>query len=358
MAGIRQRARRAAYALVPVSFAAALILIPETAAAAAADGLRLCGRVLIPSLFPFFVCSNLLVELGVCARLGRRMEPVMRPVFHVGGAGAAALALGLLGGYPAGAQAAEALYRSGRLSRREAGQLLKFCNNSGPAFFFGVLGSAVFRSPAAGLLLYGTHAAGAVLTGVVLRPRELPEKALPAGRDSPPEPGFSSAFTASVRRAGSAILQVCMFVIVFSVASRVLLRVLGPLLPAEAVPLAAGALELTAGADALRAAALPAPARLTCAAFLAGFGGLSVHAQTQAILDGSGLTACLRAKLLHGLLSAALTLPAALLLFPAALPAGSFAAQSAANAALLLPGGVFCLVFYQLTGGNRRRNRV
>ena len=39
----------------------ALVLWPEQAMGAMRDGLRLCGNVILPSLFPFFVLSSLVV---------------------------------------------------------------------------------------------------------------------------------------------------------------------------------------------------------------------------------------------------------------------------------------------------------
>ncbi len=73
------------------------------------DGLALCGNVIIPSLFPFFVLSSLVVELGMSRYLGRLLQPVMAPLFRVNGACAAALALGFVGGYPVGARTAISL---------------------------------------------------------------------------------------------------------------------------------------------------------------------------------------------------------------------------------------------------------
>ena len=62
----------------------ALVLCPDVAMEAARAGLRLCGNVIVPSLFPFFVLSSLVVELGFAQYLGRALEPVMRPLFRVG----------------------------------------------------------------------------------------------------------------------------------------------------------------------------------------------------------------------------------------------------------------------------------
>ena len=64
--------------------AAALMLWPKEAMEAARDGLTLCANVIVPSLFPFFVLSSLVVELGLAGYLGKLLEGVMRPLFRVG----------------------------------------------------------------------------------------------------------------------------------------------------------------------------------------------------------------------------------------------------------------------------------
>ena len=124
----------------------ALMRWPQESMAAARDGLALCGNVIIPSLFPFFVLASLVVDLGLAAYLGRALEPVMRPLFHISGSCAAAVAMGFIGGYPVGARTALQLYQQGLCTKTEAERLLSFCNNSGPAFILGVVGAGVFGS--------------------------------------------------------------------------------------------------------------------------------------------------------------------------------------------------------------------
>ena len=91
--------------LILSAAACALLFFPETASAAVVRGLRQCGAAILPSLFPFFICANLITELSLTRIPARLLGRLMRPVFHLGGAGSAALVLGLVGGYPAGAQA-------------------------------------------------------------------------------------------------------------------------------------------------------------------------------------------------------------------------------------------------------------
>ena len=128
----------------------ALLLLPEVSAQAARDAMLLCAQTLIPSLFPFFVLSSLLIACGASELLSALLSPLMRPLFGLSGTGAAALALGLCGGYPVGARTAAELVENGALSRDEGERLLAFCNNAGPGFLLGVCGAGVFSSSRAG----------------------------------------------------------------------------------------------------------------------------------------------------------------------------------------------------------------
>ena len=163
---LRQKKVRDALAASALLIAtAALVISPGEAINGAKDGLALCFNVIVPSLFPFFVLSSLVVELGMSRYLGRLLEPIMVPLFRVNGSCATALALGFIGGYPVGARTAIQIYENGQCSRTEAERMLAFCNNSGPAFILGVVGAGVFGSGTVGLLLYLAHLLASLLAG-------------------------------------------------------------------------------------------------------------------------------------------------------------------------------------------------
>ena len=143
------------------SGALAILLLrqAEMAAQAVRDGVQLCLTSVIPALFPFFAVSSLLVALGAAEAAGRALARPFGRLFRCGGAGCAALLLGLVGGYPVGARTAAELVRRGELSPAEGARLLTFCNNAGPAFAIGVAGVSVFGSARTGAWLYLLHCA-------------------------------------------------------------------------------------------------------------------------------------------------------------------------------------------------------
>lgn len=301
----------------------ALILWPEQAMEAMRDGIALCGNVILPSLFPFFVLSSLVVELGMSQYLGRLLEPVMAPLFRVNGSCATALALGFVGGYPVGARTAIQIYENGQCSRTEAERMLAFCNNSGPAFILGVVGAGVFGSGTVGLLLYLTHLLASLLVGVLFRfykPQEGPQTRRSRGPQFQAA-SFPKAFTQSITGAMQSTLNICAFILFFTVFLRILahagiLKLLGGLLSALLAPLGmdqtwaerllTGLVEVSSGVSSLTEGAMSG--RLSMAAFMLGWAGVSVHCQVLAFLGDSGLSVqtYVAGKLLHGGLSALL----------------------------------------------------
>lgn len=271
----------------------ALLLLPEVSAQAARDAMLLCAQTLIPSLFPFFVLSSLLIACGASELLSALLSPLMRPLFGLSGTGAAALALGLCGGYPVGARTAAELVENGALSQEEGERLLAFCNNAGPGFLLGVCGAGVFSSSRAlPPVPHGTY----------------PHKSAKAQH-------LSTAFPAAVQNALTGCLNVSAFVVFFTVLARLLLHFL-PEAFASSLPCALllGFLELTSGVLSLPCSRA---GFLACAALL-GWGGMSVHCQTLSVLAATPLSAryYLKGKVLQALLSLLLALPALPFLFP------------------------------------------
>lgn len=280
------------------------LLLARSAEAAQAvrDGLALCAGSVIPALFPFLAVSGLLTALDAGA------SPALGPLARLLGcsrAGARAFLLGLTGSYPVGARTVAQLYRRGGISRREACRLLLFSNNCGPAFILGVAGLGCFGSHRAGVLLWGVHILAALVIALAL-PRRAAEPPERPG-SVPARPPLVPALIAAVRDAAGTMVYICGFVVFFLVLLRVMGRVTG-----LSHPVLSGAVELTQGI-----LALPHTRRgFVWAAGLLGWGGLSVHGQSAAVLSGTDLPMgpYLAAKAAHAAVSVLLAWPVSMCL--------------------------------------------
>jgi sporulation integral membrane protein YlbJ len=295
--------------LFAILFTILLVINPNLSLLAALDAVRLCGGVLIPSLFPFFVFSTLLVSSGAAGRLSRFFSIFMRPLFGLRGVCATPFIVGLLSGYPMGAYLTAEMYKTGSITKTEAQKLLAFSNNSGPLFIIGAVGVGLYGNSYVGYLLYAVHVISAVLTGVVLRFW---------GRDArlygtyKKQAAFSAgALPDAVKTSVSTMLNLCGFVIFFAVILKLLEAVgfigfLAKMLcfagldAHTALLLSRGLLEITTALGGDTGASLPA---VSC---IISMGGMSVLLQTlsQTASSGLSLKSYLYGKLLCGGISA------------------------------------------------------
>ena len=342
------------YSAIIFSSVLFLLLLPHASAAAQGvqEGLQIACSTAIPSLFPFFVLSGLLIRTGAVQKLSNWCAPLLRRLYGLPGEAAGPLLLGLIGGYPIGAQAAYELYQSGTLSRTETEDLLGFCNNTGPAFLIGVCGAGLCGSVKIGLLLYGIHMISALFTGLAMTSHRM--QCPPAAkRICPAHASFSTSLVASTEQAGRSCLKITAFIMLFSMLRRVLEAAgvfalahtfCAPLIwflgapPEAAEPLLTGLLEMTSGLVLLPESC--GHALLPAMSLLVGFGGCSVLCQTAAVVSELSVRRVLYGKVLHGILAAALTMLSQAA-FPISIP--TFSSCYALPAGKPAIGFIFCL---------------
>ena len=274
-------------ALGCVLCAAILVLDGDVVAAGALSGVQLCLQTVIPSLFCFMVLTGFLINSGLYRLISLPLGPLTKGLFCLPPSMGSVVLLSLIGGYPMGAKSIAGLLEQGRLDRATAQRMLPFCCCAGPSFIITAVGSGMFGSAQAGILLYLVQLFVSILLGAVLGMRERGQQRrmlcdpLPAQRTSDFMP-MGQAFVLSVSQAVSAMGQMCGFVILFKALSDILSSTLeGGVLSC----LLLGSLEVTNGC----LLASGQPLGLCLASCFLSFGGLSVAAQIAGILRGTGL---------------------------------------------------------------------
>ena len=83
----------------------AVVLLIKNASSAiryASDAIDLCLEMIVPTLFPFFICSGILIYSGFCELLAKAFQFCMYPLFRISPVGSSAFILGIVSGYPLG----------------------------------------------------------------------------------------------------------------------------------------------------------------------------------------------------------------------------------------------------------------
>lgn len=300
----------AAAFLLLVLFAAVFLSSPARFGQSVLNGLMLWLTAIVPTALPLLVVLSLMVRSPAFLSLTRRLSPFAEKLFRIPGAGAGAMLLSLLSGYPAGARTVAELASEGRLKKGDVFDTACLASTSGPAFCLGAA-AAMFGSPAAGMVLFGSHLLAVWSAGFLL-PRLTRHKAEPA---PPPLPKAREPFSALLISAVQAVLSVGALIALFFCLKEMLFSILPPL-SGYGEGVLSGLLEVTAGVSAL--ANLKTPLSLALAAAEVSFGGLCVNAQQLSFLTGTGVKMLpfLLVKCAHGLLAFAFCYPLALLVFP------------------------------------------
>lgn len=119
-----------------VIIAICLVVFSKSNLTAATNGLTLWATCVVPSLFPFFVITNLLSHTKVVSFTGKLLDKLMRPLFNVPGVGGFAFVMGLISGYPVGAKVVSDFRENGLVTKDEGERLLAFTNNSRTFVYF------------------------------------------------------------------------------------------------------------------------------------------------------------------------------------------------------------------------------
>lgn len=322
-----------------------MIAYPKSSWDASVRGLAIWWDVLFPSLFPFFVISEIMLGFGIVHFLGKLLDPLMKPLFRIPGSGGFALAMGFASGYPVSAKLTTKLREQGLVSRIEGERLVAFTTTSDPIFLIGAVSIGFFGNPQLAGALAAVHYGSAILLGLIMRfygrkqETQQPSKisgtspfslrlAVRAMHEARLQDGRSLGELLSQAVTSSLQLMTIVggLVVFFSVVLEVLtvsqvmntlytgLRHLLPLLslPGDlAKPLIGGLFEVTLGSKASAApVGVPLHYKAAAAAFILSWGGLSVHAQVASILNGADLryVPFLVARFAHGILSTVLLL--------------------------------------------------
>lgn len=159
---------RILYALFFIIFAICMMSLPQATFEGATNGLFTWATILVPSLLPFFIIAEILLNLGVVRFLGVLLEPIMRPLFNLPGAASFVLAMGFTSGFPMGAVLSVRLREKNLCTKSEAARLVAFTNNSSPLFILVAIAIGMFGHPIYGFVLAAVHYLSNLTLGVFL----------------------------------------------------------------------------------------------------------------------------------------------------------------------------------------------
>ena len=137
-----------------IGFFVIMLIFPRQTFEGASNGLLLWFQIVLPTLLPFIILSNLLIHTNAVTYISTIVKPFIQRLFRVSDYGCYAVFVGFLCGYPMGAKVVADLIRTEKISKKEGQYLLSFCNNTSPMFIISFIVMQKFKNES---LLLGSH---------------------------------------------------------------------------------------------------------------------------------------------------------------------------------------------------------
>ena len=127
---------------------------------------------LFPSIFPFFVLASLLLNLGLADKISKKIDFLIKRIFHIEGISSFIVVISIISGFPSGSKYISDCYKKGLISKKTANYLLTFTHFGNPLFILGTCGIVLNDITIAYKILIINIVANIIL-GIILRPKEI-----------------------------------------------------------------------------------------------------------------------------------------------------------------------------------------
>ena len=127
---------------------------------------------LFPSIFPFFVLASLLLNLGLADKISRKINFIIKRVFHIEGISSFIVVISIISGFPSGSKYISDCYKKGLINKRVSNYLLTFTHFGNPLFILGTCAIVLNDITIAYKILIINIVANIIL-GIILRPKEI-----------------------------------------------------------------------------------------------------------------------------------------------------------------------------------------
>ncbi len=134
------------------------------------NSLNIFKTKLFPSIFPFFVLSYLILDLGLATKISNKLNFIIKKLFNIEGEATFIILVSIISGFPSGSKYIATLYNKKRISKNTANYLLTFTHFANPLFVLGTCGIILNNILLAYKILF-IQIISNIILGIILRPK-------------------------------------------------------------------------------------------------------------------------------------------------------------------------------------------
>ena len=245
--------------------------------------LNLWVNNLIPSLFPFFIISDILINYNITNYIFDNFKQIIKKVFNISDGMLNIFILSMISGFPSNARNTRSLYDNGTININEANHILIFSHFANPAFILTTIAVYFFNNQKMGILLLVIHYLSNFILGFCFRfffqhnNNYTGKQVIPIN--------FGNVFINAIKNAIDTCITICGVIVVFMLLSSIIINFFN--LNGYTEMLIKGLFEITIGLEKLSNLGLNSNYKLIISSMILAFGGISVHVQVYSHLVGT-----------------------------------------------------------------------
>ncbi len=247
---------------------------------------------IFPTLFPFFVASNLLIKYGFVEFIGELCKPLMYKLFKVKGECSFVLILSLLSGFPSSAKYTKELYDNNIISANEASKLLTFTHFPNPLFVIGTVAATFLNNKIVAIFILLSIYLSNVIIGLLFRNYSVSENnnskismknAFNGMKNRyQKNKNFGTILTNTLVDSINLLLLILGTISLFLILNKIITNIFN--LNDFNRAILSGVLEMTGGLKYFSLLNIPFNIKVIFTTMILAFGGLSVHTQVYSII--------------------------------------------------------------------------
>ncbi|MFV0249978.1 MAG: hypothetical protein ACK5HP_02950 [Bacilli bacterium] len=253
---------------------------------------------IFPSLFPFFVLSELLIDFGFIELLSKLSKPLMK-LFKINSNAGFVFFMSLISGFPSSAKYTKELYLNGYLNELEATKILTFSHFSNPLFILGSVSILFLKNKEVGLLILFCHYFTNFIIALIFRNFYISNYNNLVIIKNNNTTSIGKSINKAIKSSLETLFLILGTITTFLVITTVLNKTFNfnPIVKS----ILNGTIEMTQGLNYVSILSIPLKIKCILTVMILSFGGFSVHMQILSILSDTKIKYLpfLTARLLH-----------------------------------------------------------
>lgn len=243
------------------------------------ESLNIWVKAIIPSLFPFFVISDLLITYNFIDYIPNKIKKYICRLLNISDSALSILILSMVSGFPSNGRNTHNLYNKGKISKEEASYILMYTHFSSPVFILTTCSLIYLRSEKLGIILLLSHYLSNIIIGILFRNINNPSLDNFTIKEHKSQ-NFTINLIKSIRSSIDSLLLILGILTVFLIISSLIINIIHSNLYTSAI--IRSILEMTLGLKYIANLNISMMHKIILFSAILSFGGLSVHMQVMA----------------------------------------------------------------------------